>query len=209
VLNENTWNSDESISAAGDPYHYEKTASEKLAWEIFDKKLKPLGIDMVALHPAWVTGSALPAFSQIPSDVLEKQKGNTALLNEGLSMVADFFNGKKDSCYAMTIGLVDVQDISQVCIRAYENKNATAPDRYLCSASEMRFIQFCKLLKSMYPEYPIPRKEESAGGKSPAEFTCDTHLAKEKLGIKWKDVKVSIQEMYDSLTKLDFIKPAI
>jgi nucleoside-diphosphate-sugar epimerase len=207
VVNENSWNSDKSILDAGDPYHYSKTVSEKRAWEIFEKELKPLGIDMVSVAPVYVLGPVVP---DTETDLLKKLGGNESLLNEGIGIFVDFFKGKSETCYDMTIGLVDVRDVASVFVKAYELDTATSPDRYICSQSEMRFIEVCDILRKMYPQYSdkFPRKTTLVGDEKPGTFKCDVHLVRDKLGIQWKPLDTTIRDMYDSFTSLGYIGEA-
>lgn len=201
ILDQYSWNSDRSINEAGDAYHFSKTAAEKLAWELFNKDLKPHGAKMAAIHPVYVLGSVIPVFD-------ENEVNNTDLLNEGLEIFHNLMTHKQDKVFDISIGVVNVHDVAELHIKAVHGLISGAVqsgDRFQCSCEEMRFIQVVKRLNKLYPQYKVTEQVDSSM-PSAAEFKVDTNLAKRQLGITFKDVDSTLKEMVESFRQLKFVK---
>lgn len=123
---------EESWSDPADPYCRSKLLSEKGAWEYAQEH----GLNLVALCPGIVLG---PNF----------YKHTPSTLNVGA-----FVNNQVPFRIPLKASIVDVRDVADAHIRAYENKNASG--RYLVSGTNVPDL--IDALKELDPEMVMPER---------------------------------------------------
>ncbi|XP_020592272.1 cinnamoyl-CoA reductase 1-like [Phalaenopsis equestris] len=161
-------------------YVLSKTLAEEAAW----KFAKDHDIDLVTINPAMVIGPLLqPTLNTSNEAVLKLIDGSSSFPN-------------------VTFGWVDVKDVAEAHILAFENPSASG--RYCLVERVLHFSQLAKLIKELYPSIQVPEK---AAGDEP--FIPTYHVSKEKvkgLGISYRPFEESLKETIESLKEKGFAK---
>ena len=123
---------EENWSDSADPYCRSKRESEMAAWEYANQQ----GMDLVALCPGIVLGPNF--YKHTPSTV----------------NVAAFINNQLPFRFPMQICIVDVRDVADAHVLAYENGNASG--RYLVSGTNL--VDLIGALKEQDPEMVMPER---------------------------------------------------
>jgi dihydroflavonol-4-reductase len=123
---------EQSWSDPADPYCRSKLESEKAAWEYANGE----GLDMVALCPSIVLGPNF--YKHTPSTV----------------NVGAFTNNQVPFRFPMQVSVVDVRDVADAHILAYENKSASG--RYLVAGTHVSDL--IGALKELDPEMVLPER---------------------------------------------------
>lgn len=178
---------EDSWSDPKDPYCCSKMKSEKDAWEF----AKHNDLDLVTLCPSMIFG---PNF----------YKHTASTVN-----AAAFINNQVPFCFSMETSIVDVRDVAEAHILAYENKVASG--RYLVSG--LHISDFSGLLKEFDPEMELPERvltveetkvfAEKSG--APSELIGHSYIysdekSKNELGWKMRPISETI------LSTIEWIK---
>jgi dihydroflavonol-4-reductase len=124
---------EESWSSPADPYCRSKLESERAAWELARSE----GLDLVALCPAVILGPQF--YKHTPSTV----------------NVGAFINNQVPFRLPMQLAIVDVRDVADAHIRAYENERAAG--RYLVPGTNVPDL--IAALKELEPDMVMPERE--------------------------------------------------
>jgi dihydroflavonol-4-reductase len=127
-LTEDEWNDD-----ARSPYFIAKTQAERMAWAF----AKESGIDLVALNPGAIIG---PGFYRHTPSTLSFE----LLLRGRLPLVLP-----------TGFSFVDVRDVAQAHLLAYENERACG--RYLVADEFRSMAQLMRSIEEVCPEVKTPR----------------------------------------------------
>ncbi len=65
------------------------------------------------------------------------------------------FAGDRDTVENRLRNVVDVRDVANALLLAYENP---ASGRYICSSAPIRVSDMINILKTLYPTYTYPKK---------------------------------------------------
>lgn len=202
IFNEDNWNN--TSNHKHQPYSYSKVAAERKALEMSKRQSR---WELVCINPALVMGPSLTASSQSGSIEILQQFGN------GLT-----FFGVPD----MWIGIVDVRDVADAHIAAALTPQVKG--RYIISGGTLSFLQIGKILAEKFSyKYPFPRFTvpkflfflvAPIFGYSrqfvrlnigyPVYF--NTMRSEVELGIKYRDIKVSIRQHFQQLIDDGIIK---
>lgn len=117
-------------SDAADPYCRSKLESEKAAWDFADKE----GLEMVSLCPGIILGPNF--YKHTPSTV----------------NIAAFVNNQVPFRLPMQLSVVDVRDVAEAHILAYENKQASG--RYLVAGTNV--ADLFDVLRQLDPDMVVP-----------------------------------------------------
>lgn len=128
VLTEADWN--EKSTLARNPYYYSKTLAERAAWDFM--AIEPRGLDLVAINPFVIIGPALG-----PS------------VNTSNQVFVDLTTGTYPGILALSLGLVDVRDVSTAHIRAMETPAASG--RYLCAGEVVTMRTLVATMRDVLP----------------------------------------------------------
>lgn len=179
VVVDETWFSDPDFCRASQMWYVlSKTLAEDAAW----KFVKENGIDMVTINPAMVIGPLLQP-----------------TLNTSAAAILNLINGAQTFPNA-TFGWVNVKDVANAHILAYEN--ASANGRYCLVERVVHYSEIVKNLHELYPDIHLPDK--SADDKP---FVPTYQVSKEKatsLGINYIPLEVSLKETVESLQEKGF-----
>lgn len=129
-LDEDAWNDN-----TGEPYSQAKTRSEREAWQLARER----GLHMVAMLPGLIIG---PGF----------QRHTPSTLTFELLL-----RGKIPFVLPLTLSFVDVRDVANAHVQAYENENASG--RYIVSNRSMSFREVFDHVKAVAPEVKVPQKQ--------------------------------------------------
>jgi len=170
----------------GDWYCLSKTLAEKKANEFVaslgEKESAPF--DMVVMNPGFILGPMLQ-----PS------------LNESSEKIYNYLTGISKSILNGNKHIVDVRDVAEAHIVAYENKASSG--RYLlvgcCSHEE----EMCDELRSILPTAAIPTT--SAALRAP-KLLYDASKAERDLGLKFRQMSEMLKATCSSLVQHGFVK---
>ncbi|KAG9459625.1 hypothetical protein H6P81_004133 [Aristolochia fimbriata] len=161
-------------------YILSKTLAEAAAWELAKEK----GINMVTINPAMVVGPLLQP-----------------VLNTSSETILNLINGSP-TFPNMTFGWVDVRDVANAHISAYEDSSASG--RYLTVAKVAHYSEVAKIVRELYPNLPVPEK---CADENPYVPTYQVSKERAKsLGLEFTPLEVSIKDTVESLKEKNFVK---
>ncbi|XAR61502.1 Cinnamoyl-CoA reductase [Bertholletia excelsa] len=134
VKDESCWSDTEYCRRTNNWYCLSKTEAEIEARDF----AKRTGLDVVAVCPALVLGPLLQSTVNASSLVLPK------LLKEGYDNLGNRLRP-----------IVDVRDVAEALLLAYENPNAEG--RYICTAHRIYTRDLVEILRGLYPDYNYPK----------------------------------------------------
>ncbi|KAK6937167.1 NAD-dependent epimerase/dehydratase [Dillenia turbinata] len=180
VIVDETWFSDpEFCKQSKQWYVISKTLAEEAAWNFAKEK----GMDIVAINPSGVIGPLLQP-----------------TLNASATVILDLINGGKSFPNA-SFGWVDVRDVANAHVLAYENPAASG--RYCLAERVAHCSDLVNILKGIYPSLHLP--EKCADDKP---FAPKFQISKEKaksLGIEFIALEESLKDMVESFKEKQFI----
>ncbi|KAI5419795.1 phenylacetaldehyde reductase [Lathyrus oleraceus] len=172
VIVDETWFSDPDFCRESQLwYTLSKTLAEAAAWKFVNEN----NIDMVVINPATVEGPLLQ-----PE------------VNESVKPILNLINGIPFP--NNTLGLVNVKDVANAHIHAYEI--ASASGRYCLAERVVHYSELAKILHNLYPSLQISDKCENE-----EPYLTTYQISKEKaesLGIEFTPLEVSLKETVES-----------
>ncbi|XP_051118713.1 phenylacetaldehyde reductase-like [Andrographis paniculata] len=180
VVDESWWSTPEFCEQAQQWYMLSKTLAENAAWKFVKEK----GIDMVAINPSMVIGPLLQPTLNTSSDAILK-----------------LINGA-ETYPNMTSGWVDVRDVANAHILAFENPSANG--RYCTVGTVLHYSKLVDILLQLYPNAKLP--ERCADDKP---FTPTYQVSKEKaksLGVVFTPLEQSLKDTIDDFKEKGFLK---
>jgi len=126
-LTEDVWN-----DGAGNPYYYAKTRSEREAW----KGAKDKQLNLIAINPAVIIGPGF--YRHTPS-------------TGPFEMI---LRGKVPFSMPMGFTFVDVRDVADAHLCAYENPKASG--RYLCGDAYYEIADLMPVIRELFPKAKVP-----------------------------------------------------
>ena len=195
-LDESVWNTTSSLEHGA--YSYSKTLAEKAAWEMAEAQDR---WKLVAINPSLVIGPALQARPTSESFSLVKQMGDGTM---------------RMGAPKWGFGVVDVRDLAQAQIAA--GFIPEAHGRNIVSAHETSRFDMSQELMAKYSQYPLPRGAAAkwlvwlmapfmGGGMTRAvvarnvnvPWRADNSKAKRELGITYRPLRTSMEEMFQQM----------
>uniref|UniRef100_A0ACD6AMR5 Uncharacterized protein n=1 Tax=Avena sativa TaxID=4498 RepID=A0ACD6AMR5_AVESA len=170
VLDEDNWSDEDLCRKNKDWYDLSKTLAEREAFAYAAKT----GLDIVTICPSLVIGPLLQSTVNTSSKVL-----------------LSYFKGEHETVENKYRNLVDVRDVADAILLAYEN--AEASGRYICSSSPIKASDLISILKTLYPTYPYP--------KNFAEVEHSTTYSSEKLqklGWTFRPIEETLRDSVES-----------
>lgn len=190
IYNEQDWNLTSSLTDG--PYRYSKRLAEEYAWKWYQTS----GVELVTILPSFVIG-------KVHNPKLSFQE-----LNFSLSLVMKLINGETKNIPVGGPGFVDVEDVARAHVLALENPAAPG-NRFLTVEASHSWEEICALLKTWYPEKPIPvgAPDLNQGFAITTKFLVKYDNSKicQVMGMKFKSLQVSLQETVQSLILHNFI----
>jgi dihydroflavonol-4-reductase len=133
-MDETTWCDPNAIGTSA--YAKSKTLAERAAWDFAIAK----GMELTTINPGFVVGPPL-----------DGRYGSS------VSLIARLLRGKDRMVPNISLPLVDVRDVAEAHLRALERPQ-TAGQRLPCVAGTMAICEMGHVLKSAYPNRPIPTR---------------------------------------------------
>jgi dihydroflavonol-4-reductase len=205
ILSEKDWNEKSTLDR--NPYYFSKMLAEKAGWKYIEEK-KP-SFDLVVINPFIVIGPSIgPAVS------------------ESNQMFLDLLNGVYPGIMNLTWGFVDVRDVARAHILALR---PNASGRYLCASDTLPMREVVEIMtKQGYGKHKLPKLGmDCAIGDYAVKLSSymqpkgigsylRTHIGRvprydnskiqNELGLKFTDVRSTIAETLEDLTKQGHIK---
>ncbi|KAK8960778.1 Cinnamoyl-CoA reductase 1 [Platanthera guangdongensis] len=180
VIIDETWFSNADFAQQNKVWYIlSKTLAEEAAW----KFAKDHAIDLVTINPAMVIGPLLqPTLNTSNAAVLKLINGSSTFPN-------------------LTFGWVDVKDVCEAHILAYENPSASG--RYCLVERVLHYSELAKLIKELYPSIQVADKPADDKPAAPSY-----QVSKEKakgLGINYTPFEESIKATIESLKEKGFV----
>lgn len=117
-------------------YCYAKTVAERTAMEEASRR----GIQLLVVVPSLTLGEILQP-----------------TLNLGIQLfIVSYMKGAKKTYPNTVSGYVDVRDVARAHVLVYETP--TAHGRYLCIGDVVHRSEFIRMMKELFPQYPITTK---------------------------------------------------
>ena len=130
VFDEDSW-SDEDLCRKGEDWYFlSKTLAEREAFAYAAKT----GLDVVTICPSLVIGPLMQSTVNASSNIL-----------------LNYLKGERDTVENKIRNIVDVRDVADALLLAYENPEASG--RYICSSKPVKVSDMISVLKTLYPMY--------------------------------------------------------
>ncbi|KAK8960776.1 Cinnamoyl-CoA reductase 1 [Platanthera guangdongensis] len=180
VIVDETWFSNADFCEQNKAWYVlSKTLAEEAAW----KFAKDHDIDLVTINPAMVIGPLLqPTLNTSNEAILNLINGSSTFPN-------------------ITFGWVDVRDVCEAHILAYEVPSATG--RYCLVERVLHYSNLAKIIKELYPSIQVADKPADDKPLAP-----DFQVSKEKvkgLGLTYTPLEESIKATIESLKEKGFV----
>ncbi|KAL1326090.1 hypothetical protein AAHE18_13G203900 [Arachis hypogaea] len=121
------------------------------------------------------------------------------ILNTSATLVLDIVNGAQTFPNA-TFGWVNVKDVANAHIQAYEIPSATG--RYCLVERVVHYSELVNILRDLYPTLPLPEKPAD---DKPSVPTYQVSKEKAKsLGLEFIPLEMSLKETIESLKEKKF-----
>uniref|UniRef100_A0A0E0FK90 NAD-dependent epimerase/dehydratase domain-containing protein n=1 Tax=Oryza nivara TaxID=4536 RepID=A0A0E0FK90_ORYNI len=175
TLDETCWSDLEFCKQTQNWYCYAKTVAEKTATEEASKR----GVNLLVVVPAVTVGEMLQP-----------------TLNASVYRVATYMRGTKSAYPNAVAAYVDVRDVARAHALVYEHPDARG--RYLCIGSVLHRSEFVRLLRELFPQYPITTRceDNSKPMVKPYQFSVQRL---EALGMQFTPLKESLYKTVISL----------
>lgn len=186
IYTDSDWSDAELQRKNNSWYPLSKTLAEQTAW---DHMKKTNTFSLVVINPCLVIGP-----------ILQKS------LNTSSEMIVNYLNGSKKTIPQSTMGFIDVRDVAELHIIAFENSSASG--RYLMIQSSVPWEKICNTLRKITEgkKYAIPT--EVAKGDPPTPMLFDCSKATKLLGRSFRPVEDSLVETVKSLEDNAFLSEA-
>ena len=116
-------------------YCYGKTVAEQVAWKTAAER----GVDLVVVNPVLVLGPLLQP-----------------TVNASTAHIMKYLTGSAKTFTNAVQAYVDVRDAATAHLVVYEWP--AAQGRYLCAESMLHRGDVVRILKKLFPQYPLPTK---------------------------------------------------
>ncbi|KAL5707870.1 Coumarine and phenylpropanoid biosynthesis [Ranunculus cassubicifolius] len=179
IMDESSFSDPEFLEESQLWYLLSKTLAEESAW----KFAKDHNIDMVTINPGMVSGPLLQP-----------------TVNTTTGLIMNLFSGS-DTYLNYTIGLVDVRDVMNAHILAFETPSASG--RYCLVDRVVDFTEIIAILRKLYPGIKLPGKCVES-----KLFPTVYKFCKKKarsLGVTFTPFEDSLKEMVECLKEKKLI----
>jgi len=134
AFDEDSWSDEEYCRKNEDWYNLSKTLAEREAFAYAQKT----GLDVVAICPSLVLGPLMQS-----------------TINASSKILLNYFKGDRDTVENRLRNIVDVRDVTDALLLAYEKPEASG--RYICSSHPIKVSDMISILKNLYPTYSYPK----------------------------------------------------
>ncbi len=201
VLTEEVWNTSSSLDY--NPYYYSKTVAEKKAWEMAEAQDR---WKLVVINPSLVIGPGI----------------NPHATSESFEIIKTLVSGEmKMGAPLVGMGTVDVRDLAEAHYQAAFNP--AAHGRNILSSSNTHILELASTLEDNYSQYPLPRRQlpkwlpwllgpvtgfsrKFISRNFGYRWKADNSKAKRELGLKFRPLKESLEDMMAQLIESGQVK---
>ncbi|KAF7081269.1 hypothetical protein CFC21_085231 [Triticum aestivum] len=176
VVDESCWSDYDYCKQTGNLYCCAKMMAEVVAKEAATKR----GLELAVVVPATTIGPALQQTLNFSSD-----------------HVARYLTGAKPAYQNVVTAYIDVRDVARAHTLVYEHPDARG-HRYICVSAVLHRAHFVRLLKDLYPQYPVTAKREDDGKPMAREYRFSNQKLGD-LGLEFTDMRTSLYETVISL----------
>jgi nucleoside-diphosphate-sugar epimerase len=170
-------------------YCASKTFAERAAYDFVEKN-----------KPNFTVSSICPPMVYGPNANTVKSLDH---LNTSSAEIYRLMNGSKKSVPDTSFyAFVDVRDVGEAHVRAYESPEA-AGQRYFCTAGFYTFQQICNIIRKDFPEKRALVPEGTPGAPFPDVYKVDNSKAKRELGITFRDLQTCIHDQVVEFIELE------
>lgn len=191
-LSESDWNATTYEEAKGGPpplaYAASKAFAEHAAWD-FIKERRP-GFDLTTLNPPLIFGPVIHAVESVDK------------LNTSSASIYHLMDGSRKEIGPTHVPfMVDVRDIAEAHLRAYETTEAGGK-RFVVYGHSFSYQDVCGVVRDAYPQLktkvPNPEAEPFTGSL----YGLSKERASEVLGMSYRPFKETIIDTAASLMKI-------
>uniref|UniRef100_A0ACD5ZD84 Uncharacterized protein n=1 Tax=Avena sativa TaxID=4498 RepID=A0ACD5ZD84_AVESA len=175
VLDETCWSDYHYCKQSGNLYCCAKMMAETTATEEAARR----GLELAVVVPSITMG---PMLQQA--------------LNFSSTHVACYLTGAKPTYPNAVAAYTDVRDVARTHVLAYERPDARG--RYLCIGAVLHRAHFLKLLKDLFPQYPVTARYEDDGKPMAKPYKFSNQRLRD-LGLEFTPLRESL---YDTVTCL-------
>jgi len=177
AFTEDSWSDAEYCRKNEEWYFLSKTLAEHEAFAYAAKT----GLDIVTICPSLVIGPLMQH-----------------TVNTSVKVFLSYIKGDQETVQNGFKNLVDVRDVADALLLAYENPLASG--RYLCNSSPIRVSDIVNILKTSFPTYIYPKKfVEIEGGN-----TYDTEKLR-KLGWTYRPMEETLRDSIECYRRLGIL----
>uniref|UniRef100_A0A0A9R6Q2 Uncharacterized protein n=1 Tax=Arundo donax TaxID=35708 RepID=A0A0A9R6Q2_ARUDO len=134
AFDEGSWSDEEYCRKNEEWYFLSKISAEREAFAYAAKT----GLDIVTICPSLVIGPLMQS-----------------TVNTSVKIFLGYIKGDQETVQNALKNLVDVRDVADALLLAYENSEASG--RYLCSSTPIRVSDIVNILKTSYPASTYPK----------------------------------------------------
>ncbi|CAL5048774.1 unnamed protein product [Urochloa decumbens] len=169
AFDENSWSDEEYCRKNEDWYNLSKTLAEREAFAYAAKT----GLDVVTICPSLVLGPLMQSTINASSKILH-----------------NYFKGEHDTVENRLRNIVDVRDVVDALLMAYEKPEASG--RYICSSHPIKVSDMINILKNLYPTYPYPKNFVEVEGN------VNNSEKLQKLGWTFRPIEDTLRDSVES-----------
>jgi len=170
AFDEDSWSDEEYCRKNEDWYNLSKTLAEREAFAYAEKT----GLDVVTICPSLVLGPLMQSTVNASSKVL-----------------LNYFKGDHDTVENRLRNIVDVRDVTDALLLAYEKPEASG--RYICSSHPIKVSDMMNILKNLYPTYTYPKNFVEVEGNF-----VDNSEKLQKLGWTFRPIEETLRDCVES-----------
>ncbi|CAL5048757.1 unnamed protein product [Urochloa decumbens] len=169
AFDENSWSDEEYCRKNEDWYILSKTLAQREAFACAAKT----GLDVVTICPSLVLGPLMQSTINASSKILH-----------------NYFKGEHDTVENRLRNIVDVRDVVDALLMAYEKPEASG--RYICSSHPIKVSDMINILKNLYPTYPYPKNFVEVEGN------VNNSEKLQKLGWTFRPIEETLRDSVES-----------
>ncbi|CAN6201082.1 unnamed protein product [Urochloa humidicola] len=170
AFDEDSWSDEEFCRKNEDWYNLSKTLAEREAFAYAAKT----GLDVVTICPSLVIGPLMQP-----------------TVNASSKILLNYFKGDRDTVENRLRNIVDVRDVVDALLLAYEKPEASG--RYICSSHPIKVSDMINILKNLYPTYPYPKNFVEVEGN----FVNNSEKL-QKLGWTFRPIEETLRDSVES-----------
>ncbi|AQL04883.1 Dihydroflavonol-4-reductase [Zea mays] len=114
-----------------------------------------------------------------------------SIVNTSSKVLLNYFKGDRETVENRLRNMVDVRDVADALVLAYENPEASG--RYICSSHPLKVSDMINILKTLYPSYPYPKNFVETDGN----ITCSSEKL-QKLGWTFRAIEETLRDSVES-----------